>query len=249
MSNPTTGWFIGGAAAGTAYGPLTVSNSQASLTADFIPFYSAALQGTYAINLANLLGIGSQVVSINDPQTLTQKTLDNTNAYTAKDTSFTLQNASSTTKQAQFLLSGITAGQKRIFTLPDYNGTVATTGGTETFTNKTLTAPVTTALSNSGGLSTDTIAASGNATLGGTLAITGQTTMQGGTGIPANGAQSAGLLFSSTAHFGIYFGSGAPTFNAAQGSVYLRSDGSSTSTRLYINTDGAGTWTNVTSAA
>lgn len=67
--------------------------------------------------------------------------------------------------------------------------------------------------------------------------------------IPAAGSAGASLLLSSTAAFGLYFGSGAPTVSAAQGSVYLRSDGSSTSTRLYVNTNGATTWTNVTTAA
>lgn len=44
-------------------------------------------------------------------------------------------------------------------------------------------------------------------------------------------------------------GTGAPTFTAPKGSIYTRIDGSSTSTRLYVNTDGATTWTNLTSAA
>ena len=44
-------------------------------------------------------------------------------------------------------------------------------------------------------------------------------------------------------------GSGAPTHSAAKGSLYIRTDGSSTSTRLYVNTDGSTTWTNFTSAA
>lgn len=44
-------------------------------------------------------------------------------------------------------------------------------------------------------------------------------------------------------------GSGAPTFTAPQGTLYLRTDGSSTSTRLYVNTTGSTTWTNFTSAA
>lgn len=48
---------------------------------------------------------------------------------------------------------------------------------------------------------------------------------------------------------GIYAGSGAPTFSAGKGSLYLRTDGSSTSTRAYIATDDAGTWTAVTTAA
>lgn len=47
----------------------------------------------------------------------------------------------------------------------------------------------------------------------------------------------------------IYAGSGAPTISAKQGSLYLRTDGSSTSTRAYINTDGGTTWTAITTAA
>jgi hypothetical protein len=48
---------------------------------------------------------------------------------------------------------------------------------------------------------------------------------------------------------GIYSGSGVPSFTATQGSLYLRTDGSSTSTRAYINTTGSTTWTAVTTAA
>lgn len=48
----------------------------------------------------------------------------------------------------------------------------------------------------------------------------------------------------------IYSGSGVPTISAAvKGSLYLRSDGTSTSTRMYVATDAAGTWTAVTTAA
>jgi hypothetical protein len=47
----------------------------------------------------------------------------------------------------------------------------------------------------------------------------------------------------------IYTGSGVPTVSAPQGSLYLRTDGSSTSTRLYVNTNGSTTWTAVTTAA
>lgn len=47
----------------------------------------------------------------------------------------------------------------------------------------------------------------------------------------------------------MYSGTGAPAFTATQGSVYLRTDGSSVSTRMYINTTGSTTWTNVTTAA
>ena len=48
---------------------------------------------------------------------------------------------------------------------------------------------------------------------------------------------------------GLSAGTGAPTYTAPKGSLYVRTDGSSTSTRIYVNTDGATTWTNVTTAA
>jgi hypothetical protein len=67
--------------------------------------------------------------------------------------------------------------------------------------------------------------------------------------IIAGGTVRTGIAFTSTAKFGVFCGSGAPTLTAAKGSIYLRSDGSSTSTRLYVATDSAGTWTNVTTAA
>jgi len=81
------------------------------------------------------------------------------------------------------------------------------------------------------------------------LTVNGIATLCSGTATPAGGSTSARLIFGTTAGFGIYYGSGAPTVSAAQGSIYLRSDGSSTSTRLYVNTNGSTTWTNVTTAA
>ena len=64
----------------------------------------------------------------------------------------------------------------------------------------------------------------------------------------AGGSSAAFVKMGTTAGFGIYYGSGLPTISAAQGSLYLRSDGSSASTRMYVNTNGATTWTNVTTA-
>jgi hypothetical protein len=48
---------------------------------------------------------------------------------------------------------------------------------------------------------------------------------------------------------GFQAGAGAPSYTAQKGSLYVRTDGSSSSTRIYVNTDGATTWTNVTTAA
>jgi hypothetical protein len=81
------------------------------------------------------------------------------------------------------------------------------------------------------------------------ISNTGQITLQSSVATPAGGSTTLRLVFGSTAGFGIYVGSGVPTVSAAQGSIYLRSDGSSTSTRLYVNTNGSTTWTNVTTAA
>ena len=74
-------------------------------------------------------------------------------------------------------------------------------------------------------------------------------TVYGGTAIPAGGTTGSGYKFSSTANFGVFFGSGAPTLSAAKGSLYLRSDGTTTNNRMYVNTDGSTTWTAVTTAA
>lgn len=66
--------------------------------------------------------------------------------------------------------------------------------------------------------------------------------------ISAGGTTGVGIFQSSTANLGIMVGSGAPTASAAQGTLYLRTDGSSTSTRLYVNTNGTTGWTNVVTA-
>jgi hypothetical protein len=74
-------------------------------------------------------------------------------------------------------------------------------------------------------------------------------TVNGATAIPAGGTAGAGLMVSTTANFGVFFGSGAPTLSAAKGSLYLRSDGTTTNDRMYVNTNGSTTWTNVVTAA
>lgn len=69
------------------------------------------------------------------------------------------------------------------------------------------------------------------------------------TAVPAGGTATTGLRFSSVANLGVFFGSGLPTLTAAQGSLYIRTDGSSTTTRMYINTNGTTGWTNVVTTA
>ncbi len=90
-------------------------------------------------------------------------------------------------------------------------------------------------------------------TLTGTVsgAITGSASVRAHstTAIPAGGTAGAGILVSSATNFGLFFGSGTPTLAAAQGSLYMRSDGSTTNDRMYVNTDGSTTWTPVTTGS
>ena len=94
-----------------------------------------------------------------------------------------------------------------------------------------------------------TTAATFNVTDGGALTQAGVMTILGGTAIPASGTTGSGYKFSSTANFGVFFGSGAPTLTAAKGSLYLRSDGTGIADRAYINTDSGTTWTAIATAA
>lgn len=100
---------------------------------------SDSLTGEMTIN--SMLGFsGGNPVSTSDSQTLTNKTVTSP-TITVLDNALTLQDNSDPTKQAQFQLSGITAGQTRVMTLPDASTTLVGTGATQTLTNKTLTSP------------------------------------------------------------------------------------------------------------
>lgn len=67
--------------------------------------------------------------------------------------------------------------------------------------------------------------------------------------IVSGGSVNARILIGTGTALGIYWGSGAPTVSAAQGSIYIRTDGSSATTRVYVNTNGATTWTSIATAA
>ena len=59
------------------------------------------------------------------------------------------------------------------------------------------------------------------------------------TAIPSGGTTGDCIAFSSTSNFGICFGSGSPTLSAAEGSIYLQSDGGGA---IWANTNGSTGW-------
>lgn len=81
------------------------------------------------------------------------------------------------------------------------------------------------------------------------IALAGNIVVSDGLRISYDSMLNAIIPGGATVHPTWTVGTGAPTFKAAQGSVYSRIDGSSTATRMYINTTGSTTWTNVTTAA
>lgn len=63
--------------------------------------------------------------------------------------------------------------------------------------------------------------------------------------IPSGGSSLVGYKYFDAEDFGVFFGSGAPTLTAAQGSLYLRSDGTSSTDRMYVSLTSTGAWTSV----
>ena len=103
-------------------------------------------------------------------------------------------------------------------------------------------------------ISAASVSASANITGGNILSsavvsAVGNATILSATAVPAGGTAGAGYKFSSTANLGVFFGSGVPTLSAAKGSLYLRTDGTTTNDRMYVNTNGSTTWTAVTTVA
>lgn len=114
-----------------------------------------------------------------------------------------------------------------------FNGPVRSENGFQTISVNSSTGAVT------------TTATLGPATSVTTLSATGNLTADSGTA-PAAGGMSA-VLISSTANFGIFVGSGVPTVSAAQGSLYLRTDGTTTNDRIYVR--GSAAWIAITTAS
>lgn len=231
--------------------------------ADSLLVYDNSAQALRRTNINSALDLTSHPVGINDVQTLTQKTIASPNisspvlSGTVSGT-YTL-GGTPTFPSSVVTLTGSQTLTNKTLTSPTIN--------TATISNPTLTVDSISEHTSAAGVTIDgvllkdsnvtatnvaaggTLSVAGASTLTGAVSTVGQLSVQTSTAPPAAGATTSGIKVSSTANLGIFWGSGAPTFTAAQGSVYIRTDGSSTSTRLYSNTTGSTTWTNFTSAA
>lgn len=121
----------------------TITDYTAAVTIDGAADFFLIEQGSVykKINRNVAMGISSAPLGTTDSQSPTNKTFNNTNAFTIKDGSFTLQNTSDTSKQLVFSLSSITTSTTRTITVPDASGTMVLAAATQTLTNKTLTSP------------------------------------------------------------------------------------------------------------
>ncbi len=121
-----------------------------------------------------------------------------------------------------------TASADRWLTLTGSNGAAPTIGTSEGDLN----------LSSASGL----VKATGN------FVANGYSAMNLDDALPAGGSLAVGM-FLTNAFIAVIAGSGPPTVVATKGSLYLRSDGSTTNDRMYVATDGVGGWTAVITAA
>lgn len=124
-------------------------------------------KGAGTLNATGIYVNDDAAVTLVASQTLTNKTLGNTNTVTLKDTLFTLQDDGDATKQVRWQLSGLTTGNTRTITVLDADMTLVGLTNTQTLTNKTLTSPALTSPTITGGStssSTDTTTVSYTAT-------------------------------------------------------------------------------------
>lgn len=148
-------------------------------TADKLAIWDASASQTKGATINSTLGFsGGNPVSTSDTQSLTNKTFDNTNTITVKDTLLTIQDDADTTKQVKFNATDVSTGTIRTFRFPNVSDILVTESATQGLTNKTLTSPtINTATINNPTLNTDSISeytAAAGVTVDGMLIKDGQ---------------------------------------------------------------------------
>lgn len=110
-------------------GTGVANNAAATLTRSGNHALTLTTTGTSSLTLPTT----GTLATLAGAESLTNKTLDNTNTVTLKDTLFTIQDDGDTSKQARFQLSGITTATTRTYTLPNTSDTLAVLATAQTF--------------------------------------------------------------------------------------------------------------------
>lgn len=127
-------------------GAVRITNSQSGHSANLYTNGLTAARDYQLPNASGTLALVSDIpdtssyITASSTDTVSNKTLNNTNIATLRSDRFTLQDATDNTKQATFVLSGITTGVTRAISIPNGNTTLVGTTTTQTVTNKTLDA-------------------------------------------------------------------------------------------------------------
>lgn len=239
----TTGASVGATASGT----MTFAIGSNTTTASAAPAASGAFvftgtPGATSTGATGTGGAGSALtITLGDGGTAT----GNTSSTGGAGGALTLTAGSGGTITGTTTAIGGAGGA---VTITAGNGATATTGsGNTAGVGGSVTITAGSAGAAGGNVAGGNVDLKGGAATGsGTI---GNVRIEPATATPAGGSTRLRLLFGSTAGLGVYVGSGAPSVSAAQGSLYLRTDGSSSSTRLYSNSDGGTTWVAVTTAS
>lgn len=95
--------------------------------------YDSALASKWKAGAA---GSEKEILTAGDTQTVSSKTLNNTNSGAFKDDQFTLEDPADGTKKARFDAGNVTPGQTRVMAVPNADTTLVGTDTTQTVTNK-----------------------------------------------------------------------------------------------------------------